>query len=94
MVKYLIGRVADPVFGAATGALAYMMWERDARNAAERPDGKRLRDLIGRRLGWEAPAAGRGAAAEAPGAPALRAAVDARAPAHAPAHAAPPKRLI
>ncbi|KAL9935086.1 hypothetical protein V8E36_006162 [Tilletia maclaganii] len=58
MVKYLIGRVADPVFAVATGVFAYVIWEQDGRNAEHRPEGRRLADLVKRR--WElGPAASR-----------------------------------
>ncbi|KAK0550419.1 hypothetical protein OC861_005113 [Tilletia horrida] len=58
MAKYLIGRVADPIFAVVTGVFAYAIWENDARNASQRPEGRKLYDLVKRR--WElGPAASR-----------------------------------
>ncbi|PWN88207.1 hypothetical protein FA10DRAFT_157094 [Acaromyces ingoldii] len=45
MVKYLVGRLADPVLGLATGVFAYYLWETDPRNAPVRPQGRTLLDL-------------------------------------------------
>ncbi|KAE8224249.1 hypothetical protein CF319_g2827 [Tilletia indica] len=58
MAKYLIGRVADPIFAMTTGVFAYVLWENDGRNAEHRPEGRKLYDLVKRR--WElGPAASR-----------------------------------
>ncbi|WFC94045.1 hypothetical protein MBRA1_000673 [Malassezia brasiliensis] len=71
MVRYLIGRIADPVFGVATGIAAYAMWERDPRNAHDHGPGNRLWDLVQRRFqGAEASAAPAVSHAAAPAAPA------------------------
>ncbi|KAK0529365.1 hypothetical protein OC834_002198 [Tilletia horrida] len=51
MPKYLIGRIADPIFAVGTGIFAYVIWENDGRNAAQRPEGRKLLDLVRRR--WE-----------------------------------------
>ncbi|CAO1628610.1 unnamed protein product [Parajaminaea phylloscopi] len=51
MPKYLVGRVVDPVLGLATGALAYVLWENDGRNAEHRPEGRKLVDLVQRK--WQ-----------------------------------------
>ncbi|KAE8205686.1 hypothetical protein A4X06_0g454 [Tilletia controversa] len=59
MPKYLIGRTADPVFAMMTGVFAYVLWENDGRNAEQRPEGRKLADLVKRR--WQlGPAASRG----------------------------------
>ncbi|PKI83245.1 hypothetical protein MVES_002828 [Malassezia vespertilionis] len=52
MVRYLIGRYADPLFGVATGVAAYFIWERE--NATERPPGHTLVDLVRRKVGADA----------------------------------------
>ncbi|KDN52429.1 hypothetical protein K437DRAFT_266617 [Tilletiaria anomala UBC 951] len=51
MVRYLIGKYSDPVFGMVTGAFAYYLWEKDPKNAAERPPGRSLHELASRR--WQ-----------------------------------------
>ncbi|UZJ52174.1 hypothetical protein CBS101457_001494 [Exobasidium rhododendri] len=48
MVKYLVGRAADPVLGLATGVFAYYLWETDPKNAALRPAGRSLVDVTTR----------------------------------------------
>ncbi|CEH18013.1 Non-classical export protein 1 [Ceraceosorus bombacis] len=48
MVKYLVGRVSDPLVGVFTGLFAYYIYETDPRNAAQRPEGRRLWDLLSR----------------------------------------------
>lgn len=39
------------MFGVLTGVFAYVLWERDPRNAHERGPGMTLYDLVSRRLG-------------------------------------------
>jgi len=53
----LIHSTADPLFGVATGAAAYYLWERDPRNAHSHGPGSTLADLVARRFGAAAPAA-------------------------------------
>ncbi|SHO76438.1 Uncharacterized protein MSYG_0776 [Malassezia sympodialis ATCC 42132] len=55
MVKYLIGRFSDPIFGVVTGVAAYILWENDPRNAQDHGNGNSLLDLISRRLQIENP---------------------------------------
>ncbi|KIS65927.1 uncharacterized protein UMAG_06014 [Mycosarcoma maydis] len=55
MPSYLIGRVFDPMLGLATGAMAYFLWENDARNLHERPQGRSLPELLRRRLSGQPP---------------------------------------
>ncbi|KAJ9475908.1 Non-classical export protein 1 [Pseudozyma hubeiensis] len=55
MPTYLIGRVSDPILGLATGVMAYFLWENDARNYHERPQGRSLPELVRRRLSGQPP---------------------------------------
>ncbi|CDS00488.1 uncharacterized protein SPSC_03336 [Sporisorium scitamineum] len=55
MPTYLIGRVFDPILGLATGVMAYFLWENDARNYHERPDGRSLPELVRRRIANQPP---------------------------------------
>ncbi|PWN29545.1 hypothetical protein BDZ90DRAFT_258460 [Jaminaea rosea] len=55
MPRYLVGRISDPLLGISTGVLAYILWENDGRNAAHRPEGRMLSDLVKRRWSGEAP---------------------------------------
>ncbi|CBQ71291.1 conserved hypothetical protein [Sporisorium reilianum SRZ2] len=55
MPTYLIGRVFDPILGLATGVMAYFLWENDARNYHERPEGRSLPELLRRRLANQPP---------------------------------------
>lgn len=48
-------RYADPIFGIATGAFAYILWERDPKNEQERPPGKTLQELVSRRVNGQEP---------------------------------------
>lgn len=40
----------DPILGIATGVFAYMLYEGDPSNSADRPAGRSLRELVERRL--------------------------------------------
>ena len=48
-------RFIDPLLGLSTGVLAYSLWENDARNYEQRPEGRKLADLVGRYYRGEAP---------------------------------------
>ncbi|PWN50332.1 hypothetical protein IE53DRAFT_387371 [Violaceomyces palustris] len=49
-MKYLIGRISDPILGITTGIMAYYLWENDGRNSELRPQGRKLNDLLRRRF--------------------------------------------
>ncbi|CAO1618819.1 unnamed protein product [Sympodiomycopsis kandeliae] len=55
MPRYLIGRFVDPILGLGTGVMAYFLWEYDGKNYDQRPDGRKLADLVSRKWNNQRP---------------------------------------
>lgn len=89
-------RFADPVFGVATGIAAYIIWERDPRNAHDHGPGNTLGDLVARRLGLRSSASAPASARAAQAAPSTPAASlkSPTAPAPTPVEHEAPRRVI